>query len=579
MKKPSEAGDLRFEDLIGLGGQSARKSYYPELLAKIEELEAERNRYKWLFENALHGIFQADLEGNLTRSNRALARICGYPDHRQMEQQLNLARDLFCEPAELEAIREQLTLTGQLFLYETRLRRADGQSVEVSMNILLRQEGEQSIIEAFVADITERKRVQQRMHSLNEELEQRVRERTRELVSLNDRLWHEISVRQQAEQALQAAKEAAEAANRSKDKYLAAASHDLLQPLNAARLLVAALQERNLPPAETELVDRVWLALDGAEHLLTDLLDISRLDQNAIQPELQSFPVEQLLQGLRAEFEPVAQQVGLEFRVRPSRHWISSDLRLLTRILRNLLSNAFRYTDQGGVLLGFRPRGERLLIQVWDTGDGIPEDQQQAIFGEFCRLTQNHTQRAGVGLGLAIVDRIARMLEHPVSLNSRPGSGSCFQIEVPRASGQPIGSSVVATGGSLGTFSPDQLDGCRVLVLDNDHAILASMQALLGGWGCEVVPAADLDTALQQLHAEPVALILADYHLEGEATGLELLPRMQQQGLNSVPVVMLTADRTDATRRAFADAGVRVLNKPVKPGKLRALMSHLLNGG
>jgi len=579
MKKPSDTGDIRFEDLIGLGGHSARKSYYPELLSKIEELEAERNRYKWLFENALHGIFQADLDGNLTRSNRALARICGYSGRRQMEHQLNLARDLFCEPAELEAIREQLTLTGQLFLYETRLRRADGQPVEVSMNILLRQEGEHAIIEAFVADITERKRVQQRMRSLNEELEQRVSERTRELVSLNDRLWYEVSIRQQAEQEMQAAKEAAEAANRSKDKYLAAASHDLLQPLNAARLLVAALQERSLPPEETELVDRVHLALDGAEHLLTDLLDISRLDQNAIQPELQSFSVEQLLQGLRAEFEPIAQQEGLEFRVRSSRHWISSDLRLLTRILRNLLSNAFRYTDQGGVLLGFRSRGDRLLIQVWDTGGGIPEDQQQAIFGEFCRLTQKRTQRAGVGLGLAIVDRIARMLEHPVSLNSRLGSGSCFQIEVPRVCGQSISAVGAAAGMHVSPFSPDQLHERRVLVLDNDHAILASMQALLGGWGCDVVSASDLDSALQQMHAEPVALILADYHLEGEATGLELLPRMQQQGLSPVPVVMLTADRTDATRRAFADAGVRVLNKPVKPGKLRALMSHLLNGG
>ena len=579
MKKPSKTGDIRFEDLIGLGGHSARKSYYPELLSKIEELEAERNRYKWLFENALHGIFQADLDGSLTRSNRALARICGYPDHRQMERQLNLARDLFCEPTELETIREQLTLTGQLFLYETRLRRADGQPVDVSMNILLRQEGEQSIIEAFVADITERKRVQQRMRSLNEELEQRVSERTRELVSLNDRLWYEISIRQQAEQEMQAAKEAAEAANRSKDKYLAAASHDLLQPLNAARLLVAALQERRLPPVESELVDRVHLALDGAEHLLTDLLDISRLDQNAIQPELQSFSVEQLLQGLRAEFEPIAQQEGLAFRVRPSHHWISSDLRLLTRILRNLLSNAFRYTDQGGVLLGFRSRGDRLLIQVWDTGGGIPENQQQAIFGEFCRLTQKRTQRSGVGLGLAIVDRIARMLEHPVSLNSRLGSGSCFQIEVPRVCGQSNSAMGAAAGMSVSPLSPDQLQERRVLVLDNDHAILASMQALLGGWGCEVVSAADLDSALQQLRREPVALILADYHLEGEATGLDLLPRMQQQGLSPVPVIMLTADRTDATRRAFAEAGVRVLNKPVKPGKLRALMSHLLSGG
>lgn len=575
MKKPSDESGLTFEDLIGLGGHSARKSYYPELLSKIEELEAERNRYKWLFENALHGIFQAELDGTLTRANRALARICGYSDQEQMEARVNLARDLLSEPQELERIRRQLAQTGQLFLYETRLRRTDGSPVDVSMNILLRQEGDTAIIEAFVADITERKRVQQRMRTLNEELEHRVGERTRELVSLNDRLWHEVSIRQQAEQAMQQAKEAAEAANLSKDKYLAAASHDLLQPLNAARLLVAALQERNLPSSESELVDRVHLALDGAEHLLTDLLDISRLDQNAVQPEMQSFPVERLLQGLQAEFEPVAQQAGLHFRVRASSHWISSDLRLLTRILRNLLSNAFRYTDRGGVLIGFRRRGDRLLIQVWDTGGGIPKDQQRAIFDEFCRLSQHRSRKAGVGLGLAIVDRIARMLEHPVGLNSRPGSGSCFELSVPLV----CGNRTMLGGASREPVSTpnDVLNGRRILVLDNDHAILASMDALLGGWGCEVLLAEDLDMAQQQLQSQPAELILADYHLEEGTTGLDLLDRMQALKLQRVPVVMLTADRSDGTRKAFREAGVRVLNKPVKPGKLRALMSHLLD--
>lgn len=575
MKKPSDESGLTFEDLIGLGGHSARKSYYPELLNKVEELEAERNRYKWLFENALHGIFQAELDGSLTRSNRALARICGHPDPVQMEHKVNLADDLLFDPQELDRIREQLAQTGQLFLYETRLRRNDGTPVEVSMNILLRQEADSAIIEAFVADITERKRVQQRMRTLNEELEQRVGERTRELVSLNDRLWHEVSIRQQAEHEMQLAKEAAEAANLSKDKYLAAASHDLLQPLNAARLLVAALQERSLPPSESDLVDRVHLALDGAEHLLTDLLDISRLDQNAVQPELQSFPVERLLQGLQAEFEPVAQQAGLSFRARPSRYWISSDLRLLTRILRNLLSNAFRYTDEGGVLLGFRRRGDRLLIQVWDTGGGIPQDQQQAIFDEFCRLSQHRSRKAGVGLGLAIVDRIARMLAHPVNLNSRPGAGSCFELSVPLVCGSSGMLGVSASGPAA--IPSDVLNGRQILVLDNDHSILASMEALLGGWGCDVVLAPDLEAAMERLQACQVELILADYHLEEGATGLELLSLMQAQGMPRVPVVMLTADRSDPTRKAFRDAGVRVLNKPIKPGKLRALMSHLLD--
>lgn len=577
MKKPSEGSSLTFEDLIGLGGQSARKSYYPELLSKVEELETERNRYKWLFENALHGIFQAQLDGRVTRANRALARICGYGDHQQMERSVDLAHDLLCDSDELNTIRQQLAQTGQLFLYETRLRRLDGSQVDVSMNILLRQEGESAIIEAFVADITERKRMQRRMLTLNEELEQRVGERTRELVSVNERLRQEIETRHKAELAMQAAKEAAEAANLSKDKYLAAASHDLLQPLNAARLLVAALQERSLPVSETNLVDRVHLALDGAEQLLTDLLDISRLDQNAVQPELQSFPIDRLVSRLQAEFEPVAQQAGLSFRVRPCNLWVSSDLRLLTRILRNFLSNAFRYTDQGGVLLGIRRRGDRLLVQVWDTGGGIPKDQQQAIFDEFCRLSQHRSKQVGVGLGLAIVDRIARMLEHPVTLRSTPGAGSCFQLSVPLVCGSSL--KLAGTAVSPSAASSDVLDGRCILVLDNDPAILVSMEALLGEWGCDVVLAENLESAMVQLHANPVELILADFHLEDGTTGLELLPLMQSQALPLVPMVMLTADRSDATRKAFREAGVKVLNKPIKPGKLRALMSHLLNAG
>ncbi|GAA0785280.1 PAS domain-containing hybrid sensor histidine kinase/response regulator [Marinobacterium sediminicola] len=571
MKKPSENSELTVEHLIGLGGQSARKSYYPELLSKIEELESERNRYKWLFDNALHGIFQADLTGRVGKANRAMARICGFPDHESMVQGVNFATDLLFSEQEFRLMMARLVNDGQLFLYETRMRKACGEAIEVSMNILLRRKGDEPDIVAFVADITERKKVQQRMLSLNEELEQRVEERTRELVQLNDRLWREVRTRQQAEQEMLQAKEAAEAANLSKDKYLAAASHDLLQPMNAARLLVAALQERNLPAAEADLVDRVHVALDGAEHLLTDLLEISKLDQNAVQPELQSFPVSRLAETLRAEFEPVAEAAELSFAVHCGSDWVASDLRLLTRILRNFLSNAFRYTDQGGVLLGFRRRGDRMSIQVWDTGGGIPDDKQEAIFQEFCRLSQHHSKKVGVGLGLAIVERIARMLDHPISLRSVVGAGSCFEVSIPLAAATY---QVPSSQAAQPVVNTDLLEGRKVLVLDNDPAILISMQALLGGWGCDVLLAHNLSEA-KEACAENPDLVLADYHLEDHDTGLELRAWLNDSGFESVPMVMLTADRSDETRKAFRAQGVQVLNKPVKPGKLRALMTHL----
>ncbi|MBP0049889.1 response regulator [Marinobacterium sp. AK62] len=575
MKKPSDAAELTFEDLIGLGGQSARKSYYPELLSKIEELEEERNRYKWLFENALHGIFQADLTGRIGKVNRALTRICAYPDESAMTEGLNFATDLLFSEREFRLMTARLIADGQLFLYETRLRRADGSPVEVSMNILLRNRGEHSDIVVFVADITERKRVQQRMHTLNEELEQRVEERTRELMEVNQRLLQEVKTREQAEQAAQLARAAAEEANRSKDKYLAAASHDLLQPLNAARLLIAALQERSLPDTEANLVDRVHLALDGAEQLLTDLLDISRLDQNAVQPEFQSFPITRLLDSLKAEFEPVAEAAGLSFRVHQRDLWITSDPRLLTRILRNFLSNAFRYTDEGGVLMGLRRQGQHLLLQVWDTGGGIPDDKQEAIFMEFCRLSHHQSRKGGVGLGLAIVDRIARMLEHPLGVRSVEGAGSCFEVRVPLAAHMPT-SLVGAAQPPMA--APDAIAGKRVLVLDNDPEILASMDALLQGWGIEAELAMTLDDAITLCHRQRPDLVLADYHLEEARTGLELRGLLNAAGMDAVPMMMLTADRTSDTRADFRAAGVQVLNKPVKPGKLRALMTHLIAG-
>lgn len=573
MKKPSDMAEVTFEDLIGLGGQSARKSYYPELLTKIEELEDERNRYKWLFENALHGIFQMDLTGQINKVNRALARICEYPGAASMTAGLNFATDLLFSEKEFRLMTARLINDGQLFLYETRLRKSNGMPVEVSMNILLRHKEDQTAIVAFVADITERKRVQQRMRSLNEELEQRVEERTRELVQLNDRLWKEIQIREQAEQAAQLAREEAEAANRSKDKYLAAASHDLLQPMNAARLLIAALQERDLPSEEARLVDRVHLALDGAEQLLTDLLEISKLDQNAVQPEFQSFPVGRLLESLQGEFEPVAEAAGLRFRVHARDLWISSDPRLLTRILRNFLSNAFRYTDNGGVLLGMRRQNDHLLLQVWDTGGGIPEDKQDAIFQEFCRLSHHQSRKGGVGLGLAIVERMARMLEHPLGLKSAVGSGSCFEVRVPLVSAAPNSLVPLVQPPRL---DPDALSGRQVLVLDNDPEILASMEALLSGWGVKTVLADTLESALQGAKEYTPDLVLADYHLEASETGLELRQMLNHSGLEQVPMVMLTADRSTETRKAFREADVLVLNKPVKPGKLRALMTHLL---
>ncbi|EJM53829.1 PAS domain S-box [Pseudomonas sp. GM49] len=574
MAKPSDEQQRALAGLLGLGSHSARKSHYPELAARLDDLEAERNRYKWLFENAVHGIFQASLRDGMRAANPALAHMLGYQDPQEVLFSLtDLASTLFVDGAqELENIGEILRHQRSLHGYETRLRRKDGSHLEVLMNLLLKP-GQEGLVEGFVSDITERKLAQQRLQQLNDELEQRVVARTDELLEANRNLQQQITQRKQIARALRDARDAAEAANHSKDKYLAAASHDLLQPLNAARLLISTLRERNLPEAEQVLVERTHQALEGAEDLLTDLLDISRLDQAAVKPDIALYRLDELLGPLVSEFQSVAQAAGLNLRVRMADYAISTDLRLMTRILRNFLSNACRYTNEGSILLGARRRGEMLRLEVWDTGRGIAADRLDSIFLEFNQLDVGRAaDRKGVGLGLAIVERIAKILGYKIGVYSLPGRGSMFSIEVPISDEVPLPVSQAVPQPGTG----DPLPGRRLLVLDNEVSILESMSALLGQWGCDVVTATDEASALAALRGQAPELILADYHLDHAVVGCDVVRHLREHYHQSIPAVIITADRTDHCRRALQRLNAPLLNKPVKPGKLRAVLSQLL---
>lgn len=573
---PVSRNDAALAGLLGLGSNSARKSHYPELLSRLEELEAERNRYKWLFEHAVHGIFQASLTEGLRTANPALARMLGYDNPQQVLWDFSdLATHLFVGgAAELELIRAVLVHEPGLFGYETQLRRKDGSIIDVLMNLLLKPD-EAGLFEGFVADISERKHAQQRLQAMNEQLEQRVSARTAELELANLELQQQIIARELTEQALREARDAAEEASHSKDKYLAAASHDLLQPLNAARLLISTLRERSLPAAEKYLVERSHLALEGAEDLLTDLLDIARLDQAAIRPDIEVYSLAELLGPLASEFQPVAEAAGLALRTRIPNYSLRTDLRLLTRILRNFLSNACRYTERGGMLLGVRKRGEFLWVQVCDSGRGIAEDQLPNIFLEFNQLNVGRAaERKGVGLGLAIVERIAGILDCPIEVRSQLGRGSVFSIRIPLAAAREPQAVVPALRATL----VDPLPGRRLLVLDNELSILHSMSALLQQWGCEVLTAMDQDEALQVLEGRAPDIILADFHLDHGVTGCQVVQALREHFDQPLAAVMITADRSDQYRGDLQRLGMPLLNKPVKPGKLRAVLSQLLNG-
>ncbi|MFK3799199.1 MULTISPECIES: PAS domain-containing hybrid sensor histidine kinase/response regulator [unclassified Pseudomonas] len=561
MAKPSDPRQGALTALLGLGNHSTRKSHYPELTLRLAELENERNRYKWLFEHAVHGIFQARLHEGVRAANPALARMLGYGDPHDVLLALNdLASTLFVGgQAEMDVIAEVLKREHSVQGYETRLRRKDGSYVDVLMNLLLKPD-EDGVYEGFVADITERKLAQQRLQELNDQLEMRVAERTDELLEAN------LNLRD--------ARDAAEAANHSKDKYLAAASHDLLQPLNAARLLISTLRERHLPDAERVLVERTHQALEGAEDLLTDLLDIAKLDRASIQPDINLYRLDEVMAPLVSEFQPVAAAAGLTLRAHMGEFAIRTDLRLLTRILRNFLSNACRYTERGSILLGARRRGERLQIEVWDTGRGIAADRLESIFLEFNQLDVGRAaDRKGVGLGLAIVERIGRILGGRVQVRSQPGRGSVFAFDVPLSEEKPMPVNVVVQHQpSIG----NPLPGRRLLVLDNEISILDSMAGLLGQWGCEVLTATDEVSCLEVLRGRAPELILFDFHLDHGVLGCDVVANLREHFAVEIPCVMITADRTDLCRRALQALNAPLLNKPVKPGKLRAVVSQLL---
>jgi len=411
------------------------------------------------------------------------------------------------------------------------------------------------------SDITAYKRAQRALQEANETLEDRVVQRTRELTALNGELAE--------------AKIAADRANEAKTRFLATASHDLVQPMTAARLFISSVDRSGLSPSSAPLVGQAEMALSAAENLLGGLLDISRLDAGAQEAHVEHFPLAQVVGPLAAEFTVIARDRGLGLRTANCDHVVFSDPQLLRRVLQNFLSNSIRYTRRGRVLLGCRRRGHTLSVQVWDSGRGIPEEKQKEIFEEFRRLDDfDDDQERGLGLGLAIVDRIARMLAHPLSLRSWPGRGSVFEISV------PVGdrAAVLLARAAAPDLSKDRLVGRRVLCMENEPAVLAGIEALLSSWGCETVAVRDRESALRWVRkAELVPdILLVDYHLDRGESGLELAEEMQELWGSRVPSIVITADHTQGAKIAASARGCQILRKPVKPAALRAVMNSML---
>jgi len=427
----------------------------------------------------------------------------------------------------------------------------------------------------MIRDITERRRTAEALELSHQLLEERVEERTSALTALNEQLRSEITERAGVEARLREAKLEAEQANLSKTKFLAAVSHDLLQPLNAARLFSGALSEQIKDPRNFNLAQSVSNSLDDVESLLRTLVDISKLDAGVVKADVITFNLQGLFDTLSAEFSQLANTEGLAFRCVPSQTVVRSDSQLLARILRNFLTNAIRYTQQGKLLLGCRHKENSLWIEVWDTGQGIPKEKLAEVFQEFKRLQEDQPgQEKGLGLGLAIVDKISRVLGHKIRVSSIEGKGSVFAVEVPKAT-QLSPAAIVGPNMPMIT---ERLTDANVWLIDNDMAICEAMETLLTGWGCNVTTALSLSHLKEQVDftAEPVDILIADYHLDNGENGVDAAQAVTLEVNDNLPVLMITANYSKELNQQIRDLDYMLVNKPVKPLKLKTTLIHML---
>jgi len=501
-------------------------------------LQGSEERFRRAMDSGRDGILMADTTGVVTFANRRVAAMLGYePD------ELNgMALADLMQAGALQDAQEPAGPHSD----GVALRRKDG-STQLTMQTSYPIQGRDGQATGTLAIVTDVAAFRQR------------EERVRELAALS------------------AQKTEAERANAAKSRFLAAVSHDLRQPMHALGLFIDDLKSIALPASAGPLVEHMESALHSTQTLLDTILVISRLESGLIAPNLMAFPLQPMLERLRRAFSAVAQKKQLRFFVTPSAAVAYSDAALLERILSNLVSNALRYTDAGGVVLACRRRGAMLRFEVWDTGPGIADEHRDAIFREFFRIERAGADRGGLGLGLAIVRSCTQLLGYHIELDSVPGRGSRFALQVPvgEMPAEPVSDfDNLAVDDEPGAGFP----GLRVVVIDDDLMILERTCKLLERWGCVVTPAASgpqAEALLSRQHGTP-DLIISDLRLDDGELGTEVVQRLRARLRPNLPALVLTGDTSLQTAREVRRSGLALLYKPVPPGKLRAIMKRLL---
>jgi len=536
-------------------GDSDSRDTFRLLDDATEALQHNRDLLQIALDQMEQGITVFDQDFRLTCWNRQYRRLFDLPDEMgqvgvSLYQILgHLAQRGDIQPDARVAVLDRMSTFGVPWQLELK---TSGRVIELRSNPM-----PGGGIVATYADITQRVEADHALKSANESLEQRVARRTAELTRVNEELAQ--------------AQMFAEEANLGKTRFLAAAGHDILQPLNAARLYCSSLIEKAGKGPTGDAAANIESSLESVETILGAVLDISRLDAGAMKPAETVFRLDGLLRQIGTDLQPPAAEKQLELTIVPSSLAVRTDRNLFRRLIQNLVSNAVKYTRTGRILVGVRRRGDLAEIQVFDTGIGIPVDKLSSIFGEFTRLEEGAREAQGLGLGLSIVDRIARVLRLELQVDSGRGRGTRFSVILPVTEAEER---APATEATMVPLPGAALTGMRVLCIDNDRRILEGMRLLLEGWGCEVLVHSGSQSLTDGDMIGAPDIILADYHLDGE-TGLDLIGQMRERFGEDVPAVLVTADRSSDVRQAAERLDVAVVNKPLKPAVLRALITRI----
>ena len=552
-----------------LGGEE----YLEEATTIVDDastaLQFNRTLLQTTLENITHGIAAVDKDLNLVIWNDRYLQIFDYPENfiyvgKPVKEVLeyNARRGDFQEKNPENEIRKRLKYLAKKNRYESVRTRASG--------VIVKSVGEPLPGGGFVTtyeDITKSVRASEQLKAANEELEDRVKERTRELEVITQELKRNT---------------------RSKTHFLAAASHDLLQPINAARLFTHSIQEKKEDGETVKLLaNRVEQSLASANQLLRALLDISKLDAGGIKPESTDFPLTEFIEDISREFEPTADAKNVTLKTSVPEIRAFTDKQLLLSVLQNLVTNAIRYTDSGGSVclsvVETEPKNtsSRSLakISVTDDGIGIASQDLESIFGEFYRVkSSQNDDKSGLGLGLSIVDRISRLLQLNISVESALGQGSTFSIEVPISDALSDQTDLKASPVHE-TLDAGQLVDVKVLCIDNDMAVLDAMTNLLKGWGCDVVSVKSYGHAKEHLLRDDFQFVLADYRLDDEETGLDVLKlAAEQSDSGRFQGILITAEHDETLGGRVFDLGFHYLEKPVEPKELKTLLLCLVPG-